>query len=275
LERRPDPRYHRVVGDLAFNGLRLERAEATATLRLDRPDRHHALDPALLRELARALREVRRDSTVRALVVTGTGEKAFCAGADVAAMAAMSALEGHAFARLGHEVLDRLEALPIPVVAAVNGLALGGGLELALACDLVVAADRARLGLPETNLGLIPGFGGTQRLPRRVGLGRARELIYLGRIVTADEALGMGLVDRVVPAAELDAHAAALAAELAARAPVALRQAKRATRAAMEGPLAAGLAQEVEAFGVVFASEDRREGLRAFLDKRRPAWKGR
>jgi len=263
------------VGDAGFTNLRLERDGATATVRLDRPSRHNAVDAALLRELARALREVRRDPTLRALVVGGAGDKAFSAGADVAAMAAMSAEEGHAFARLGHEVLERLEALPIPVVAAVNGVALGGGLELALACDLIVAADRARLGLPETSLGLIPGFGGTQRLPRRVGLGRARELIYLGRVVTADEALRMGLVDRVVPAAELPGHAAALAAELAARAPVALRQAKRATHAAVEGPLAAGLAHEVEAFGVVFASDDRVEGLRAFLDKRPPAWKGR
>jgi enoyl-CoA hydratase len=166
-------------------------------------------------------------------------------------------------------------ALPFPVVAAVNGVALGGGLELALACDLVVASDRARLGLPETSLGLIPGFGGTQRLAQRVGLARARELIYLGSVIPADEALRIGLVDRVVPAADVAAEAARLTAELSRRAPVALRQAKRATQAGAEAALGCGLRFEIEAFGVTFASEDRVEGLRAFLEKRPPVWKGR
>jgi enoyl-CoA hydratase len=172
-------------------------------------------------------------------------------------------------------VLARVDDCRVPVVAAVNGVALGGGLELALACDLVVASERARVGLPEITLGLIPGFGGTQRLVRRIGLARARELIYLGSMVGASDALRLGIVDRVVPPDRVAAEAAELAAELARRPPLALRQAKRATRAAVETTLAAGLRLEIEAFAAAFASEDRVEGLRAFLEKRAPQWKGR
>src|SRR5262245_6287210 len=190
-------------------------------------------------------------------------------------MAAMTAVEGHAYSRLGHEVMARLEALPVPVVAAVNGIALGGGLELALACDLIVASERARLGQPEIALGLIPGFGGTQRLVRRVGQGRARDLIYLGRQVAADEALRIGLVDRVVPPARVLEEATALARELAAKAPVALAQAKRATTVAADADLTTGCRYELEAFAVTFATEDRVEGLKAILEKRKPVWKGR
>jgi enoyl-CoA hydratase len=255
--------------------LRLERHGAVATVTLDRPRALNALDAATLRELARAIRDVRRDGEVRALVVGGAGEKAFSAGADIAAMAKMSAADGHAYSRLGHEVLARLEALPIPVVAAVNGVALGGGLELALACDLIVASERARLGQPEINLGLIPGFGGTQRLVRRIGQTRARELIYLGHALSAEEALRVGLVNRVVPPERVAEEAARVAAELAAKPPVALAQAKRATAVAADADLETGCRYEVEAFAVTFASEDRVEGLTAFLEKRPPVWKGR
>jgi enoyl-CoA hydratase len=253
----------------------LECTGAVATIRIDRPRALNALDAATLRALARAIRDVRRLPDVRAVVVTGTGPKAFSAGADVAAMSAMSAAAGHAYSALGHDVFNRLEALELPVVAAVNGVALGGGLELALACDFAVASEQARLGLPETTLGLIPGFGGTQRLALRIGLVRARELIYLGRVVEAAEALRIGLVDRVVAADGLMAEAGGLAAELAGRAPVALRQAKRVTRAAAHAALATALAHEIDAFAATFASEDRVEGLRAFLEKRPPVWRGR
>ena len=263
------------MSEPAFTNLLVERAGAVVTVRLNRPRALNALDAATLRELARAIREVRRDGGVRALVITGAGDKAFSAGADIVAMAAMSAAEGHAYSRLGHEVLARLEALAIPVVAAVNGVALGGGLELALACDLIVASEKARLGQPETNLGLIPGFGGTQRLVRRIGLARARELIYLGRMISAEEALRLGLANRVVSHERLAEEAANLAAELAGRAPVALAQAKRATAVAADADLETGCRFETEAFGVTFATEDRVEGLKAFLEKRPPAWKGR
>ena len=261
--------------EVAFTNLLVERAGAVVTVRLNRPRALNALDTVTLRELARAIREVPRDGGVRALVVTGAGDKAFSAGADIAAMAAMSVADGHAYSRLGHDVLARLEALAVPVVAAVNGVALGGGLELALACDLIVVSERARLGQPEINLGLIPGFGGTQRLVRRIGQTRARELIYLGHMIPADEALRLGLVNRVVPHERLAEEAARLAADLAARAPVALAQAKRATAVAADADLGAGCGYEVEAFGVTFATDDRVEGLKAFLEKRTPAWKGR
>jgi len=265
----------RPMADPGPANVRLAREGAVATVTLDRPRRLNALDAETLRELARAVRDVRRDAAVRALVVTGAGERAFSAGADVTAMAAMTAPEGHAYSRLGHDVLARLEALPVPVVAAVDGVALGGGLELALACDLIVASERARFGQPEINLGLIPGFGGTQRLVRRIGQTRARELIYLGHTVTADEALRIGLVNRVVPAERLLAEAGRLAADLAAKAPLALAQAKRATAVAADADLETGCRYEVEAFGVTFATEDRVEGLTAFTSKRAPVWKGR
>jgi enoyl-CoA hydratase len=258
-----------------FANLTLGCAAGVATVTLGRPERLNALDPDMLRELARAVREIRRDAGVRAVVVTGAGERAFSAGADIKAMAAMGPADGHAYSRLGHEVLARLEALSVPVVAAVNGVALGGGLELALACDLIVASERARLGQPEIDLGLIPGFGGTQRLVRRIGQARARELIYLGRQLSAEEAFGVGLVNRVVPAERLREEAARLAADLAAKAPVALAAAKRATAVAADADLATGCRHEVEAFAVTFASEDRTEGLHAFLARRPPVWKGR
>lgn len=253
----------------------VERSDGVATLRLNRPRALNALDPDTLRALAAAIDAIDADATVRAAIITGSGERAFCAGADIAAMAAMGPTEGHPYARLGHEALARVDDCRVPVVAAVNGVALGGGLELALACDLVVAAERARLGFPEITLGIIPGFGGTQRLVRRAGLARARELIYLGSMIGAADALRLGIVDRVVPGDRLTEEVAGLARALAERPPLALRQAKRATRAALEATLEAGLRLEIEAFAATFASEDRIEGLRAFLEKRSPQWKGR
>jgi 1,4-dihydroxy-2-naphthoyl-CoA synthase len=169
-----------------FANLQLGSHESVATITLDRPRALNALDPATLRELARAVREIRRDAGIRAVVLTGAGPKAFSAGADIAAMAEMEPHEGHAFSQLGHDVMGRIEALAVPVVAAVNGVALGGGLELALACDLIVASDGARFGQPEINLGLVPGFGGTQRLVRRIGQARTRDLVYLGRTLAAE-----------------------------------------------------------------------------------------
>src|SRR2546428_2239537 len=245
----------RRMGDLQLQDLHLTRAGGVATLTFDRPRGLNALGAATLRELARAIRELRRDGGVRALGVTGAGDKAFSAGADIAAMAAMSAADGHAYSRLGHEVLARLEALAIPVVAAVNGVALGGGLELALACDLIVASEKARLGQPEINLGLIPGFGGTQRLVRRIGQTRARELIYLGHMVAAEEALRVGLVNRVVPHERLAEEAAKLAAELGARAPVPLAQANAPTAGPAGADLETGRRFEVEAFRGTLATQ--------------------
>ncbi len=246
-----------------------------ATLTVNRPAALNALDRRVLEEIAQVLRDVRHDPTVRVLILTGAGDRAFVAGADIAAMAAMSAVEGLEFSRLGHRVMQTFEDLPIPVIAAVNGFALGGGLELALACDLIVASDKARFGQPEINLGLIPGFGGTQRLPHRIGHARAREAVMTGDLIDAKTALELGLVNAVVGPGELMAAARSLAEKLASKSAFALRQAKAALRAAATVEEDAGLRFEQEAFGVAFASADRVEGTKAFLEKRPPKWQGK
>ena len=251
------------------------RGGGIVTVTIERPQKLNALDGETLRELQAALARLAEDASVRVLVITGGGEKAFSAGADIAAMAAMPGADGHAYAQLGHVVMAAVESFPAPVLGMLNGVALGGGLELALACDLLIASSRARLGQPEINLGLIPGFGGTQRLVKRVGLSRARELIYLGQPIVAEDALRIGLVARVAVPEKLLAEAMDLAEELAKKPPLALRQAKLATAVAADADIATGCRYEIEAFAVTFASEDRVEGLRAFLDKRPPAWKGR
>jgi enoyl-CoA hydratase len=260
---------------MAYENLLVGSDGAVMTITVNRPQALNALNPATLEDLLRCCGHIRADGDVRAVVITGAGEKAFVAGADIAAMVAMSALEGRAFARHGQRVMRELEELPIPVIAAVNGFALGGGLELALACDLVLASQSAKFGQPEINLGIIPGFGGTQRLARRIGVAAARLMIYSGEAVTAEEALRLGLVNRVLPSGELLPEAQKLAATLAGKAPVALQQAKTAINVGADVDLADGCRYEAEAFGVAFGSEDRIEGLRAFLDKRRPIFKGR
>ena len=244
-----------------------------ATLTVNRPNALNALNRNVLEEISRVIREVRHDSSVRVLIVTGAGDRAFVAGADIAAMSKMTATEGLEFGRLGHRVMESFEDLAIPVIAAVNGFALGGGLELALACDLIIASEKARFGQPEINLGLIPGFGGTQRLPHRIGHNKARELIMTGEMFDAKTALGWGLANQVVPADQLIATACQLADKLVTKSAFALRQAKAALRAAVTMEQDAGLRFEQEAFGVTFASADRVEGTAAFVEKRQPAWK--
>lgn len=252
----------------------LERDGAVATVTVNRPQALNALNPATLDELLRCCAAIRQDRAVHCLVVTGAGEKAFVAGADIAAMVGMSSLQGREFSRYGQQVMNALEELPIPVIAAVNGFALGGGLELALACDLIVAAQSAKFGQPEINLGIIPGFGGTQRLARRIGITAARLMIYSGEMISAEEALRLGLVNRVVPAGELKTEVHKLAAALAGKAPIALQQAKAAMNVGSDIDLQDGCRYESEAFAVTFGSEDRTEGMRAFLEKRRPTFRG-
>jgi len=215
---------------------------------------------------------VRRDAAVRVLIVTGAGDRAFVAGADIAAMSEMAPGQGLEFSRMGHRVMQSFEDLPIPVIAAVNGFALGGGLELAMACDLIIASEKARFGQPEINLALIPGFGGTQRLPHRIGHARAREFVLTGDMFDAKTALALGLVNQVVAPEELIPVARKLAERLASKSAVALRQAKAALRASFTMEEDAGLRFEQEAFGLTFASEDRVEGTRAFVQKRDPKW---
>lgn len=243
-----------------------------STLRINRPPALNALNRSVLEQIAQVLREVRHDPSIRVLIVTGAGDRAFVAGADIAAMAKMSATEGLEFSRLGHRVMQTFEDLPIPVIAAVNGFALGGGLELAMACDLIIASEKARFGQPEINLALIPGFGGTQRLPHRIGQAKARELIMTGDMIDAKTALALGLVVQVVAPEQLMDAARKLAEKLAGKSAFALRQAKAALRASFTMEEDAGLRFEQESFGLVFASADRVEGTTAFVEKRPPVW---
>lgn len=259
-----------------YENLTVERKGAVGIITVNRPKSLNALSRATVAELAAAIEELNADDAIRAIVLTGAGEKAFVAGADISEFNALrSAEEAAEYARAGQAVLNRIERLPKPVIAAINGYALGGGCELAMACDIRIAADIARLGQPEINLGIIPGYGGTQRLTRLVGKGMAKLLVLGGDPITAQEAQHIGLVDMVVPAAELMPKAMELAEKLAAKAPVALRLCKQAINEGAESSLAAGLDHEAALFGVVFDTEDRVEGVSAFLEKRKPAWKGR
>ena len=258
----------------AYETVRVEAEGGVAVLTIDRPEKRNALSAQVRAELVAALDALRENDEVRVLVLTGAGEKAFVAGADIAEFAERTPLEQRA-AMTGRRVFDEIAAYPKPVIAMINGFCLGGGCELALACDLRIASDTAKLGQPEINLGIIPGGGGTQRLPRVVGTGQAMRLVLTGELVDAAEALRIGLVDLVHPAAELRERTMEVARGMAAKSPVALRMAKSAVRAAGEMPLAAGLAYETELFVTCFASDDRREGVAAFLEKRPPAFTGR
>ncbi len=249
--------------------------EGVATLTVNRPDKLNALDADTVAEIEAAAELLDGAADVRAVVVTGAGDKAFVAGADIGMLVECGPEEARQAALAGQRAFDRLERMGKPVIAAVNGYALGGGCELALACHLRIASDRAKLGLPEINLSIIPGHGGTQRLPRLVGKGRAMELIFRGTPVDADAAERIGLVNAVVPHAELADHVAALAAELATKAPVAMRYAIQAINEGLETGPGDGQVIESTYFGLCSATEDKREGMTAFLEKRKPEWKGR
>jgi len=260
---------------MAFHNLLIERDEAVAIVTINRPKVLNALDTATLDELRRAMLELTHDEAVRAVVLTGAGEKAFVAGADIKELAVMTPTGGREHAIRGQHVFDLVEQMGKPVIAAINGFALGGGCELAMACTIRLAADTAKLGQPEINLGLIPGYGGTQRLARIVGKGRALELLLSGDQITAQEAHRIGLVNRVFPAGELLAGARALAASLAARAPVAIHYILEAVGKGLEMPLAQAQGFEATLFGLVSSTEDMREGTKAFLEKRKPVFQGR
>jgi len=229
----------------------------------------------LLTELRDRLRELAEDESVRVVVLTGAGDRAFAAGADIKEMEAMTVDEARAWGALGHECGRLLETMPKPTLAAVNGFALGGGCELALACDARYASARAKLGQPEVSIGIIPGWGGTQRLARVVGVGLAKELILSGRTVDADEALRIGLVNALFPPEELLDRTLELAGSLAAKSPLVLAAAKEMVNLALQGELSAGLDEEAGRFAQLFASEDQKEGMRAFVEKRTPRFKGR
>jgi enoyl-CoA hydratase len=248
---------------------------AVAVVTVDRPDALNALDLPTLTELRDRLAELAADGSVRVVVLTGSGDRAFVAGADIKYMSGLDVRRGREWGGLGHECGRLLETMPKPTIAAINGFALGGGCELALACDLRYAATTAKLGQPESNLAIIPGWGGTQRLARVCGLGVAKDLILTGRLVDAEEALRVGLVGAVYEPGELMAKVGEVARGLAAKSPVALAAAKAAVNHALHGDHVQNLASEAERFGDLFASEDQKEGMAAFVEKREPRFTGR
>lgn len=255
--------------------LLIDTANGVRTLRINRPDKLNALNAATLDALDAAFADAARDDAVRVVVLTGAGSKAFVAGADIAEMNTLSPVQGRDFSLRGTRMMRRIEKLPKPVIAMINGFALGGGLELAMSCHLRIAADTAKVGQPEINLGLIPGFGGSQRLLRLCGRAATLELCLTGAPITAERALQLGVVNRVVPAAELETETLKLAAQLANAAPLALRGMLDCVNIGGECGIEEGLEYESAQFGLMFATEDMREGTSAFLEKRKPAFAGR
>ncbi len=259
---------------MAFENSLLERDGAVAIVTINRPKVLNALNTPTMQEIAGVMRELASDDSVRAVILTGAGEKSFVAGADINELAVQTPTQGKEHALKGQHVFDLIENMGKPVIAAINGFALGGGCELAMSCTLRLAADSARLGQPEINLGIIPGYAGTQRLARLVGKGVALDLLLTGRQIRADEALQVGLVNRVVPAAELMNEARKLAAELAAKAPIAMQYIIEAVNRGLEISFDKGAFLEATLFGLVASTEDMREGTKAFLEKRKPQFRG-
>ncbi len=261
---------------MAYRYVLIDREDNIAILTINRPDKYNALNDDVVADVSAALDELAADDEVRAIVMTGAGDKAFVSGADIGMLLDLQAShEGVANSRRGQAVTLKIESLPKPVIAALNGYTLGGGLEFAMACDIRIAADTARLGQPEMNLGLSPGYGGTQRLPRIVGKGLAKLLIFTGDMIDAEEALRIGLVEKVVPLAELMDEAKALAKNLATKSSLTLAVAKETINLGMEVDLQRGLSIESLEFGVLCVTEDCKEGCAAFLEKRKPEFKGR
>ncbi len=258
-----------------LHNLLYETRDGVAFVTVNRPDKLNALNAETISELARAFCAVRDDAKVGAVILTGSGEKAFIAGADIGDLSKLDARGAKQAALLGQEVMGLIEHLGKPVIAAVNGFALGGGCEIALACTFRVASENARFGQPEVNLGLIPGYGGTQRLTRLVGRGRGLELVLTGDQVDAQEALRIGLVNHVYPREKLLAEAEGIARKILSKAPLAVRAALEAVNRGLETTLEEGLLLEADLFGLCAASEDWKEGTKAFLEKRKPAFQGR
>jgi len=259
---------------MTFENLLVERDGAIAIVTINRPAVLNALNSHAIDELRRAMLDLKQDESARAIILTGAGERSFVAGADIAELATLTPTGGREHALTGQHVFDLIENLGKPVIAAINGFALGGGCELAMACTLRIAANTAKIGQPEIGLGLIPGYAGTQRLPRLVGTGRAMEMLLTGASIGADEALAIGLVNRVVPAAGLMTEAKKFAAQLAGNAPVAMRYIITAVTKGIEMPFVQACQYEATLFGLVASTDDMREGTRAFLEKRTPQFKG-
>ncbi len=258
---------------MTFENLILEIDDNIATLAFNRPKALNALNIALIKEFISAIEGIRGNKDLKVLILTGSGEKSFIAGADISELAQMNCLEAKKFSRIGQEALSALENLSIPVIAAVNGYALGGGTETALACDFIYASEKALFGLPEITLGLIPGFGGTQRLTRLLGENSAKELIFTGKTIKAEEALSLGIVNKIFPHESLMENTLKTAKKIASMGKIALRAAKETTNTAGNVDLETGIRFENDAFAICMASEDSKEGTKAFLEKRKPDFK--
>ncbi len=260
---------------MPYENILLEIRGAIGVIKINRPKALNALNSATLDDLLAAASELSENEAVKVVIVTGEGNKAFVAGADIAEMRPMNPVQGLIFSQKGHIAISALEKLSKPVIAAVNGYALGGGFEVALACDIIYASEKARLGFPEVTLGILPGFGGTQRTARLVGLAKAKELILTGRVITAQEAYEMGLLNKVLPDDQLMASVEELAAKILAAGPVGVRLAKACINKSLSLDIDSGLDFEAEAFGLCFGTEDQKEGMAAFLEKRTPTYSGR
>jgi len=249
--------------------------EGIGTITFNRPKALNALNSELLEEFSGALDEISANEDIRVLILTGAGEKSFVAGADITELAKFNSLEGRIFAKKGQTIISKLQELSIPVIAAVNGFALGGGSEIALACDFIYASEKAVFGLPEINLGIMPGFGGTQRLPRLIGINRAKEMIFTGKMITAQEALSLGMANRVIAPETLMDEALKTAKIMASKGKVSLRAAKHAINGGLNADLATGCKIEVDSFALCMSSKDAKEGTTAFLEKRKADFKGK
>src|SRR6476469_7503516 len=258
-----------------MENVKLEKKNAIAYVTIDRPKVLNALNMATMQELWQVFSDLKDDKQIRVVILTGAGDKAFVAGADINELARNNPVEAKAYTHKGQATLDLIENLGKPVIACVNGFALGGGCEIAMACTMRLATENAKLGQPEVKLGIIPGYGGTQRLPRLVGKGIAMQLLLAGEMISAQEALRIGLVNEVVPQADLIARAEAIAQKIIANAPLAVQYAMEAVHKGMEMTLAEGLYLEATLFGVCCATEDKKEGTTAFLEKRAAQFKGR
>jgi enoyl-CoA hydratase len=260
---------------MSFENIRYEKKGTIGYVTVDRPKVLNALNGATMEEIGRCFEAIRQDAEVRVAILTGSGEKAFIAGADINELAANDPVAGKEYIRRGQAVLDLIENLGKPVIACINGFALGGGCEIAMACTIRLASENAKLGQPEVKLGIIPGYGGTQRLPRLVGKGRAMQMLLTGEMIGPEEAQRIGLVNEVVPRAELISRAEAIAGKIAANAPLAVQYCMEAVHHGMEMPLAEGLNLEAALFALSCATADKQEGTNAFLQKRAPQFRGR
>lgn len=259
---------------MEYNNIVVQVKEGIATITFNRPEVLNALSAEALKEFSHALDKINADEDIRALILTGAGEKSFIAGADIKQFLTFNTLKAKSFSEMGHSLMNKLQELPIPVIAAVNGFALGGGCEVALACDFIYASENAMFGLSEITLGIIPGFGGTQRLSRLIGMSMAKEMIFTGKMIPAAEAKDIGLANRVCSKEKLIDEAVKTAKTIASRGKVSVRAAKQAINNGMNVNLATGCSIEIDAFALCFTSPDAKEGTLAFLEKRKPDFKG-